>query len=155
MSNFYSISIFCVLNRLFLCNHVKREWNWQPRHRPDRTFQVNINLTYYLLSFFSYLKSSSVLFFYSFSIYNFHVPFLRLFKRSLWLLHFSDYNWYGMGCDTMQSGAMFIYFTFNRLIRNTLFVIPVVTWKEHLNTHISICLMFSRFCGICKCNRAH
>lgn len=101
------------------------------------------------------IKFCSVFFFYSFSIYNFHVPFLRLFKRSLWLLHFSDYNWYGMGCDTMQSGAMFIYFTFNRLIRNTLFVIPVVTWKEHLNTHISICLMYSRFCGICKCNRAH
>lgn len=108
MSNFYSISIFCVLNRLFLCNHVKREWNWQPRHRPDRTFQVNINLTYYSLSFFFFLfeiKFCSV-FFYSFSIYNFHVPFLRLFKRSLWLLRFSDYNWYGMGWDAIRCRAV-------------------------------------------------
>lgn len=153
MSNFYFISIFCVLNRLFLCNHVKREWNWQPRHRPDRTFQVNINLTYY--SYF-FLIWNQVLFCFFVVLFQFTI-FMFLFYGFLR----EAYDYYvfriiiGMGCDTMQSGARFIYFTFNRLIRNTLFVIPVVTWKEHLNTHISICLMYSWICGICKCNRAH
>lgn len=77
-------------NRFFLqCNHVKYEWNWQPRHQTDRTLRVNKSHV------FIFLKSSLSLFF----IFNFPVPFLRSLSEELMITTISDYNWYAVWCS--------------------------------------------------------
>lgn len=102
MSNFYSISIFCVLNRLFLCNHVKREWNWQPRHRPDRTFRVN--KSHVLIFFFFFLLSKSNLLISFFNSYFSMFLLLLSFWAEL-MITISDYNWCVRGAN-----ETFIYY---------------------------------------------